>query len=105
MARFCLLLIGILGSTNAVDRSKFRTCKDTGFCRRHRSPESPPPQFKLLAGSLASHGLDGITALLQGEQLESAPLKLAVKFYDSGVARLQVSGHRHHGPQTAVLLC
>jgi hypothetical protein len=25
---------------SAVDRSKFRTCKDTGFCSRHRDRET-----------------------------------------------------------------
>jgi hypothetical protein len=26
----------------AVDRSKFRKCSDTGFCKRHRSVAAPP---------------------------------------------------------------
>jgi hypothetical protein len=84
----CLLLL--MRPAAAVDRTKFRTCHDTGFCRRYRAPESPPPKFKVLKESVTSHGLGGVSALLQGEQLDSPPLRLNVKFYDSGVARMQV---------------
>lgn len=44
----------------------------------------------MLKESVSSHGLEGISALLQGEHLESPPLRLHVKFYDSGVARMQL---------------
>ena len=27
---------------SAVDRTKFRTCNDAGFCRRHRNQETEP---------------------------------------------------------------
>ena len=84
-------LFSLFGGSLAVDRTKFRTCKDTGFCRRHRSSNVAEPQFRVLKESVASHGLDGITALLQGDQIETPPLKMTLKFYDSGVARIQVS--------------
>lgn len=87
---FPFLLLNLLHLSTAVDRSKFRTCYDTGFCRRHRSPEEAPQKFRVLKGSVSSRGLEGISALLQGEQLESPPLRLHVQFYDSGVARMQV---------------
>ena len=32
-----VVLLSLLGRNFAVDRSKFRTCADTGFCRRHRN--------------------------------------------------------------------
>ena len=32
-----VVLLSMLGRNFAVDRSKFRTCADTGFCRRHRN--------------------------------------------------------------------
>lgn len=35
MLRFCILL-ALLAIVFGVDRSKFRTCQDTGFCRRYR---------------------------------------------------------------------
>lgn len=40
----CLLLyivIVLLGVVQSVDRSKFRTCADTGFCRKYRDKEGP----------------------------------------------------------------
>ncbi|CAM9187013.1 unnamed protein product, partial [Heterosigma akashiwo] len=35
----------------AVDRSKFRTCEQTGFCRRHRREDFAPPKFEVVPGS------------------------------------------------------
>ena len=43
------LAVGVVG----VDRSKFRTCADTRFCRVHARPESPPPQYSVDAASVA----------------------------------------------------
>jgi len=42
-----LVLFGLVStffveSVGAVDRSKFRTCNDAGFCRRHRNQASEP---------------------------------------------------------------
>ncbi len=34
---FFVVFLAILVCCVAVDRSKFRTCYDTGFCRRHRN--------------------------------------------------------------------
>ena len=36
-----------LATTSAVDRSKFRTCQDTRFCRQHRRPPVPPPAYRV----------------------------------------------------------
>lgn len=36
-----LLLLTMLSSAMAVDRSKFRTCAQTSFCRRHRNVQEP----------------------------------------------------------------
>ena len=35
------LLVSILCLCVAVDRSKFRKCSDTGFCRRYRDKSGP----------------------------------------------------------------
>ena len=85
-----LLLVLLFQTCHAVDRAQFRTCSSTGFCKRHRSPVDAPPSFKVLKESVASHGLDGVSALLQADNLESPPLRLNIRFYDSGVVRLQV---------------
>lgn len=41
----------------AVDRSKFRTCQQTSFCRRHRDDRSKPAfDYRLLSDSIRFHG-------------------------------------------------
>jgi hypothetical protein len=37
-----LVALALAASALAVDRSKFRTCNDAGFCRRHRSKAAEP---------------------------------------------------------------
>lgn len=39
---FTVTLFLVLVLASAVDRSKFRTCQDTGFCRRYRGKEFGP---------------------------------------------------------------
>lgn len=39
---FLLLLAACLSATEAVDRSKFRTCEMSSFCRSHRGKASEP---------------------------------------------------------------
>lgn len=41
MLRLCILA-SLLYTVTAVDRSKFRTCQDASFCRRHRDKTSEP---------------------------------------------------------------
>eukprot|EP00617_Octactis_speculum_P024935 CAMPEP_0185770024 /NCGR_PEP_ID=MMETSP1174-20130828/57134_1 /TAXON_ID=35687 /ORGANISM="Dictyocha speculum, Strain CCMP1381" /LENGTH=931 /DNA_ID=CAMNT_0028455309 /DNA_START=42 /DNA_END=2837 /DNA_ORIENTATION=+ len=83
-------LLSFSSSVFSVDQSKFRTCKETGFCRRNRNRPGPPPQFSVLPSSVATHGKDGLTALLQSNQLEAPPLKMGISVYDSGVVRMQI---------------
>jgi hypothetical protein len=40
--RRILLLSLFVGAAVCVDRSKFRTCEDASFCRRHRTVTSEP---------------------------------------------------------------
>jgi len=37
-----IFLFVALVSVSAVDRTKFRTCNDAGFCRRHRNQATEP---------------------------------------------------------------
>ena len=42
----------------AVDRSKFRTCQQTSFCRRHREDRSKPAfDYRLVGSSIQFHGI------------------------------------------------
>lgn len=38
-----------IAAVGAVDRTKFRTCNDAGFCKRHRSKTSEPEVCKLFS--------------------------------------------------------
>ena len=80
--RTWVTLAVLLGTCSAVDRSKFRKCEHTGFCKRHRSRAAEPVTW-----SLGSSSLDG--AVLVGALVATAPagtpappaLRLEASFY------------------------
>jgi mannosyl-oligosaccharide alpha-1,3-glucosidase len=78
-----------LSVTSAVDKSKFRTCKDTGFCRRYRK-HVPHSHYHIDRASIVK-GTDSIQATLKGGPAEAVPLPLTVSFYDTGVARVRIT--------------
>ena len=89
----------LLSSAFAVDHAKFRTCQQTGFCRRHRTDEKPHP-YVVAPNSLA---LDAATGAVSGK-LHGGPfgvsLTLTLLAYSSGVARLRVTETAPlHGPR------
>lgn len=73
-----IVLIGILQAVWGVDRSKFKTCSQSSFCRQSLKE-------KALIGGLAGH--DGTVKLkmTNGEQL-------SIEVYAEGVVRLSSSG-------------
>ena len=72
---------------NAVDRSKFRSCADTGFCRRHRGVGSPPNSYKLDMGSMTQ--TDG---QLLGKVVAGAiSLKLLISVCKGGAVRVRIT--------------
>jgi hypothetical protein len=82
-----LLVVVVLG----VDRSKFRTCQDTGFCRRHRGATGPLP------GSDAAYKLD-IESVRQadgqlfGKVVAGAlSLKLLISVCRGGAVRVKIT--------------
>ena len=59
LAAVLLLLLGCSSLGMAVDRSKFRTCSQTSFCRRHRENHSSRLyQYKLDPTSVKFHLMD-----------------------------------------------
>ena len=63
----------VIASALAVDRSKFRTCQQTSFCRRHRNGHSARLyQYELVPDSIHFHGIQSskINAKDDGEQAE-----------------------------------
>jgi hypothetical protein len=84
------LFVQCIQQVASVDRSKFRTCDQTAFCRRNRNPEIPPPPYHIMKESITS-GEMGVSVLLEGEHPEAPQYKMDIKFYDSGVSRIQVN--------------
>ena len=72
---------------SAVDRGKFHTCQDTGFCRRHRNANADSRQ-KYYVDSSTVHAANGTLDLA----VYGGPVHLQAKvlFYSSGVARFQL---------------
>jgi hypothetical protein len=75
---------------HAVDRSKFKTCALSGFCKRHRDRTSEP-ELHITPGTIS---VDPATATLSATLLSAAPgappFDLRIHFYASGVARVRV---------------
>lgn len=85
------LFVQCIQQVVSVDRSKFRTCEQTAFCRRNRNPDSSPPSYHVMKQSIESSEQDGLSAILENDHPDAPQYKLNVKFYDSGVSRIQVT--------------
>ncbi|KAJ8602205.1 hypothetical protein CTAYLR_003618 [Chrysophaeum taylorii] len=84
-----LVCIIILGIASAVDRSKFRKCGDTRFCRVHRNAAAPPPAFFVDPSTVALDDDTGeLTLMLRGG---GGPLAVSVQPHlDAGVVRVRI---------------
>jgi len=74
----------------AVDHSKFRTCDQTGFCRRNRKQDFKRGQFEVVPGSLVV-GPTKVEGKLKSAEPNDIPLLLKVHFYQNGMARVRVT--------------
>ena len=88
MAR-ALLLALLLPLAWGVDRSKFRTCRDTGFCERHREPAAAPAAYSVVGAGAVS--ADGAAFELQQEGAQAPALLATLRLYADGVARVSVT--------------
>jgi hypothetical protein len=91
MKSFGFLGIALLATTAfGVDRSKFKTCALSGFCKRHRDRTSEP-ELHLSPGTIS---VDAASATLSATLLSATPgappFDLRVHFYASGVARVRI---------------
>ena len=92
-------LLALVAALGAVDHAKFRTCQQTGFCRRHRGTELPHP-YVVAPGSLVIDGGSGeVTGTLHGGPF-GVSLSLRLIAYDCGAARLRITeAHPLNGPR------
>ncbi len=84
-----LLCVVSLQVTNAVDKSKFRTCDQTGFCRRHRKHQ-PKSHYRVDYGSIVKEA-GRVKATLLGGPAEAVPLPFEISFLSTGVARVRIT--------------
>ena len=97
MRRFVLCLVVALSlllhlsqRAEAVDRSKFRTCADTGFCRRHRGAAAVHT-YRVEGGSLRV-SRDVIEGRISGSTgAHSGELKLQITICESDAIRIKIS--------------
>lgn len=87
----CILLV-LVCSCVSVDRSKFRSCADTGFCRRHRGRTAP------IGGDANIYKLDmeSITRNADGQLLGNVvagalSLKLLISVCRGGAVRVKIT--------------
>jgi len=72
----------------AVDRSKFRTCSQTSFCRRHRFGRSQPQyQYQLLPESIQFHPEGQNSDQNEGKEEETASLLKEEEISDESTSR------------------
>ena len=73
-----------MASGLAVDRSKFRTCQDTLFCRSFRHP--PSREYAVIPGSLLADEAQGVVKCSLSDDLH-----LSLQALASGTVRLKIS--------------
>ncbi len=84
-----LLLATAFDVASAVDHAKFRTCQQTGFCRRHLKSDKPHP-YVVAPNSLTLDGSGEVTGKLHGGPF-GVSLSLRLIAYSCGAARLRIT--------------
>ncbi|CAJ1394490.1 unnamed protein product [Effrenium voratum] len=98
MAMAMAVAVGLLALCAAVDRSKFRTCEQTGFCRRYRAYVQEvlqrPVQGHFVDVSTLAHEGHEVSVLLR-QPGRHDPLRLELRFFQTaggcGVVRVTIS--------------
>lgn len=88
---FILIVVALLGvPSSAVEWSKFKTCSELGFCRRHRQYSSPPGAQFILSHQSTSitswNELPAITAVLKSP--DQPDLLLVILSFSNGLFRV-----------------
>ena len=110
-----LLLLSIflcLYFAQAVDRSKFRTCKDTGFCKRNRFSHanreggSTKPTYTLSAIAETKVGQFSAKVLQnsEGSAISADSLKLSVSFHATGAIRVVIGAEKERWKPSDLLV-
>jgi alpha 1,3-glucosidase len=106
MILLCLVLCLCCLIPEAVDRSKFRKCSDTGFCRRHRANADnhalASSGYKLDVASFVQSTAGVYNGILNGP-LDSK-LNLAVSAVEGGALRVKINEEADRWAPTDLLM-
>jgi hypothetical protein len=88
-----LVLVAVFGLVaDAVDRTKFRQCKDSGFCRRNRDrAKSPTAKIVRALGRVNKTTARGTATVDRLLAVGTAELTVDVRAYEGGVLRVTVA--------------
>ena len=89
LLRFAVVVI-FFATIIAVDRSKFRKCNDTGFCRRHRAVAASSSAYSVNSESLKLNNHGQLFGLINNG-LHEQPLQLLVSACEGGSIRIKIS--------------
>eukprot|EP01097_Dermamoeba_algensis_P006043 TRINITY_DN3807_c0_g1_i1.p1 TRINITY_DN3807_c0_g1~~TRINITY_DN3807_c0_g1_i1.p1 ORF type:complete len:904 (-),score=280.94 TRINITY_DN3807_c0_g1_i1:119-2830(-) len=86
-----LLCLFLLWEAESVSRSNFRTCQQTGFCKRNRKlADHPKDSFTLTPYSLKLENDDTLSGTLV-DKLTGLPYKMEITIYNDAFVRFKVS--------------
>lgn len=93
----------LFGRAEGVDRSKFRTCADTGFCKRHRGDAFRPSSYRLDVGSVTQTSEGHLAGKIFDGDAETT-LSLLVSVVGEGAIRVKISEDAmRYAPNTLLL--
>lgn len=88
MCLLMVLFVSLPAVSHGVDRSKFRTCADTGFCRRHRGATPlPGTEARLDMGSIAQKDGQLLGRVIAG----AISLRLLISVCRGGAVRVKIT--------------
>ena len=95
-----LILLTLITLSNGVDKSKFKTCAQSGFCNRNRNNASPTPTYNVK--SVDREG-SNVRAILESVSNPGVELSADIRSYHNGdIIRLTVDElHNPEAPDNA----
>lgn len=95
MVNFVALLVALLPTVVAVDRTKFRTCDQGSFCRRFKKwiarPGLDEPVWELVPSSKTATPDGGFSFQVQNKHEAAPHLLLSINVFDAGMLRLKLN--------------
>lgn len=101
---FIITLVVLLIAIDAVDRSKFRTCNDTGFCRKYRDNKTIGDKYKYELDTSSVLQQDGY---IHGKVISSITgdkLNMYITILESGSVRMKITDNSNRWQPSEILM-